>query len=266
MSCEYSMAHYRTILEQAKERYWLPVVSEVGRALPKREFFLIRHDVDISPWAALETAKLEHSLGIRTSYYVRLHAPYYNPFEPGAYRALREIVDLGHEVGLHYEPGFYETIGRDAFEGIKGDIQVLDHLLGIRTASISQHEPSLTPMVDGLSAERPCAYQRHLIVDIKYFADSGHHWREGCICTKIGRFPQIHTLIHPHAWVFGPLPWREVLERHLAVAAARMSDEMKAYVALVEGYLASRPAIDADWVKRCYGDGQPSAETSPLNV
>jgi hypothetical protein len=64
---------------------------------PVEPFVILRHDVDRRPHNALETAKIETSLGIKASYYFRIvkesfHVP-----------ILKEIATMGHEIGYHYE-------------------------------------------------------------------------------------------------------------------------------------------------------------------
>jgi len=243
--CSYSLPHYRHILRLAKEKYWLPKVREVAFGLPEREFFLIRHDVDITPWAALEMARAEQEEGVETTYYFRLHAPFYNLLDGKSAEVVRQIAEMGHEVGLHYEPGFFLERGMDPVEGTRRDIRVFEELIGQRTHSIAQHQPAQGPVLADISKHHPCAYQPDLVRRIPYFGDSGFHWREGCICTKF-HHEQLHTLIHPHCWVRGPVPWQEVLRAHAADLAGRMTEEMEAYIAEVEVYLSNRARLDAE--------------------
>lgn len=58
---------------------------------------LLRHDVDRRPRNAVAMARLEASLGLRTSYYFRVIGESFDP------EAIAEIRDLGHEIGYHYE-------------------------------------------------------------------------------------------------------------------------------------------------------------------
>lgn len=58
---------------------------------------ILRHDVDLKPQNSLATAKLEHELGIRGSYYFRAVPQSWDE------QIIREIAALGHEVGYHYE-------------------------------------------------------------------------------------------------------------------------------------------------------------------
>jgi hypothetical protein len=58
---------------------------------------ILRHDVDRMPQNALKMAKLEHDLGIKTTYYFRTIPQTLKP------DIIKEISDMGHEVGYHYE-------------------------------------------------------------------------------------------------------------------------------------------------------------------
>ncbi|MDD2339474.1 MAG: hypothetical protein PHG79_04245 [Methanosarcina sp.] len=64
--------------------------------LPKK-FTLIRHDVDRLPGNSLETARIESELGIKATYYFRATKSVFIP------KIIKEIADLGHEIGYHYE-------------------------------------------------------------------------------------------------------------------------------------------------------------------
>ncbi len=58
---------------------------------------ILRHDVDKLPENSLQTAQLEHSLGIRGSYYFRVVKGSWNE------GIMRQIAGMGHEIGYHYE-------------------------------------------------------------------------------------------------------------------------------------------------------------------
>ncbi len=58
---------------------------------------LLRHDVDRLPGRALALARLEHGLGVKSTYFFRVKPV---SFHPGVMRA---IAGMGHEIGYHYE-------------------------------------------------------------------------------------------------------------------------------------------------------------------
>lgn len=65
--------------------------------LPKKKIIILRHDVDKLPENSLQTAQIEHRLGIKGSYYFRIVPQSFNK------KIIQEIAALGHEIGYHYE-------------------------------------------------------------------------------------------------------------------------------------------------------------------
>ncbi|MBR1928291.1 MAG: hypothetical protein IJ834_00915 [Paludibacteraceae bacterium] len=65
-------------------------------SLPSK-FIILRHDVDKRAWCSLKTAQIENKLHIRASYYFRVVKQSNKP------QIIKEIVELGHEIGYHYE-------------------------------------------------------------------------------------------------------------------------------------------------------------------
>lgn len=64
---------------------------------PKERVLVLRHDVDRLPLNSLATAKMEHRLGLKGTYYFRVTSGSFRP------EVIEEIVKLGHEIGYHYE-------------------------------------------------------------------------------------------------------------------------------------------------------------------
>ena len=58
---------------------------------------ILRHDVDLRAENSLATAKIEHSLDIRATYFFRVVPQSDKP------SIIKEIASLGHEIGYHYE-------------------------------------------------------------------------------------------------------------------------------------------------------------------
>ena len=64
---------------------------------PSDNTIILRHDVDLLPYNALEVAEIENSLGIKSSYYFRAVPESYD------LGVMLKIQDLSHEIGYHYE-------------------------------------------------------------------------------------------------------------------------------------------------------------------
>lgn len=99
-----------------------------------------RVDVDISPAKADRMRLLFDELGIKGTFFVRLHAPEYNPFSFENYRIFRSIIDSGHELGLHTETIDIATIWgehpRDCYER---DLTVFQAMFGIKSIGSAGH-------------------------------------------------------------------------------------------------------------------------------
>jgi len=74
-----------------------PVTRNPQPTTRNPQLILLRHDVDLLPQNSLATAKIEHELGIKGSYYFRMVPESYDT------KIIRQIAELGHEVGYHYE-------------------------------------------------------------------------------------------------------------------------------------------------------------------
>lgn len=64
---------------------------------PNGRFIILRHDVDARKFNSLQTARIENELGITGTYYFRMVPESFNE------DVIRQIYDLGHETGYHYE-------------------------------------------------------------------------------------------------------------------------------------------------------------------
>ena len=64
---------------------------------PEPRVIMLRHDVDDKKLNSLRFAKIQQSLGIKGAYYFRMVPQSYDE------EVIKEIADLGHEIGYHYE-------------------------------------------------------------------------------------------------------------------------------------------------------------------
>jgi peptidoglycan/xylan/chitin deacetylase (PgdA/CDA1 family) len=121
---------------------------EVIRCLdyPKRKteafdrLLVNRVDVDFSIKKAARLREIFDRIGVKATFFIRLHAPEYNPFSFEAYRILRDIVASGHEVGLHAEPVDQAAIwDEDAEACLRRDLHVLESILGTPVVGAASH-------------------------------------------------------------------------------------------------------------------------------
>ena len=98
MSRDFTLEKYTELLEELqKADYQFITFSDYCNKIEGNRFVILRHDVDLKAENSLVTARIEHQLGIKASYYFRVVEQSNKP------EIIREIVALGHEIGYHYE-------------------------------------------------------------------------------------------------------------------------------------------------------------------
>lgn len=99
-----------------------------------------RVDIDLSCKKAKRLAEIFNKLNIKATFFVRLHAPEYNPFSFENYICLKYIRDSGHEIGYHSEIIDQSVIWEeDAERCLERDIKVLNQMLDIEIKGIASH-------------------------------------------------------------------------------------------------------------------------------
>ncbi len=79
-----------------KQAYLFHPIKDILNDKPGKNIFL-RHDVDLLPENALQTAIIEEQAGIKGAYYFRIVPESNDP------DIIQKIAELGHEIGYHYE-------------------------------------------------------------------------------------------------------------------------------------------------------------------
>lgn len=72
-------------------------LSRRNEVKPEHSIIILRHDVDDLKLNSLRFAKIQNELGIRGTYYFRVVPQSYDE------KVIKEIANLGHEIGYHYE-------------------------------------------------------------------------------------------------------------------------------------------------------------------
>lgn len=99
---DFTLTTYKSLLETLLSKYsqysFLSFKEYMENNISdKKPVIILRHDVDRLPQNALKIAELEHSMGIKATYYFRVVGDSYN------LSIMNKISDYGHEIGYHYE-------------------------------------------------------------------------------------------------------------------------------------------------------------------
>lgn len=173
-------------------------------ATPEGPFFVLRHDVDYSTGAALRLAELEHGRGIRATYGLLLNDLYYNLLSAAQAGVPRRLVELGHEVALHYDVGFLRAFPRERWhELLEAQAELLGRLAGEPVRTIAMHQPGLNGDDPFRGATRFLnAYDDRFFRDMPYLSDSCRAWRDAAwALLESGRLPpRFQLVLHPINW------------------------------------------------------------------
>lgn len=99
-----------------------------------------RIDIDFSVKRAERLAEIYARLCIKGSFFLRLHAKEYNPFDFENYRILRAIAAAGHEIGYHSEIMDQAAIwDENPADALRRDLVVMGALVGQPVLAVASH-------------------------------------------------------------------------------------------------------------------------------
>lgn len=181
------------------QRLGRPIVSfsDVPATGP---FVILRHDIDFSIAKAVEMAQLDATVGARSTFFVLLTTPYYNPLDEENLARLRSIVDLGHEIGLHIDCSGFDSLSREQQRRrVQTQAACLESHLGVQIHSIAQHKPTaakIRPEFPGYTD----AYSKAYFNDIGYISDSRMVFRVSDVYGFFRDHQRSQAVLHPVWW------------------------------------------------------------------
>lgn len=161
---------------------------------------VLRHDVDFDTSFALETARIEAAMGIKSTYFFLVRSNFYNILSPNDFENIQLIRDLGHKISVHFDPLIYDNVE----EGLKQEVGMFQSCFQEEVDIISFHRPTeffrnLNAPILGIEH----TYQSKYFRDVKYFSDSTGVWRFGHphASKEYIQRESLHILIHPIWWI-----------------------------------------------------------------
>ena len=110
-----------------------------GKGLPEK-LIVNRIDIDLSVKKARRLGDIYRRLGIKASFFIRLHAPEYNPFDFENYRVIKQLIEDGHEIGYHSEIIDQSVIwDESAADCLNRDIDVINRMFNIDIVGVASH-------------------------------------------------------------------------------------------------------------------------------
>jgi len=161
---------------------------------------IFRHDIDTSLEKALEIAKLEYKYAIKSTYFVLLSTNFYNVFSKESDLILKKIIDLGHDIGLHFDEKRYYISNENELEyWVNREKHILELALNKEVKVVSMHRPSKWILENDIQFQELInTYSKKFFSNFKYLSDSRMHWREDVIeIIETEIYDKLHILTHP---------------------------------------------------------------------
>jgi hypothetical protein len=213
--------HYRFILRAGRDAgYRFATFDELaGLRHTAERACLIRHDCDNDLVAAAALARIEADMGVRSTYFVMTRSALYNVMAPPMLALVREIVGLGHRLGLHFDELPYRTLPPGSIAGqVDRERAWLAQEFGQSIDVVSFHQPSPRVLANEIRLNCLNTYDRSDMAGLHYLSDSNLRFRGPtpveCFAAREHRLLQI--LLHPEWWTETPMTLDEKWNRMLA--------------------------------------------------
>lgn len=227
-NADFTLSHYRELCGLAVKNY--PIADY--RHIPWGDRFVLwRHDMDYSLNRGLALARIEHDLGLKGTYFLNPHCEFYNLAEASQYLIVREILSLGHDIGLHFDAGFFgEGSEVQLNDLIAREADHLSWLFNVGPVAFSFHNPvatTLTFEADSYGGLINC-YSKRFKNEVPYCSDSNGYWRFRRLHDVLSeaKDPCLQVLTHPGWWQDKPMPSRQRIFRS---ALGRVAGIMRTY-------------------------------------
>ncbi len=213
---DFTEANYRSLIRLAKRTYRFVGFQDV----PDEAHVLWRHDLDASMNRALRLARIEHEEGVKATYFLFPRCLYYNLLNPLTHRLVTDIIALGHDIALHFDPTHFSGgLTRERlFDAIAAERDLLTSEFGVAPTAVSFHLfgvlPEPMPDDDAISG-LVNAYSKRLRETYGYVSDSNGIWlhrRLGDVLTE-AREDRLQVLTHPEWWTAEVMAPRARLQR-----------------------------------------------------
>ncbi len=202
----FSHQGYTDVLTNAKDLHYQFIRFDERELIDTNNgrYCLMRHDIDTSLKCAFEMAQIEHSLGVKSTFFFMLRSPAYNLFSRYAFEVLNGVKEMGHEIALHFDAAHPAVHENTIVEHVKKEADILASLTGTPINTVSFHQPS--PFIlqgDLLIPGIVNTYNKNQMSGWYYCSDSNRVWKEHNAFSvfDVEKYDRIQILVHPIWWI-----------------------------------------------------------------
>lgn len=215
---DFTEDNYRKLLRLAKSHYHFITYEKFEE---KGKNILWRHDIDFSVHRALKLAQIEAEENIISTYFIHLHNESYNAMELEVAKRIFEIIDLGHEIGVHFDPAFYSLMNKQMSQleyYLSMEKEILEKIFNSEIKAFSFHNPDIG---NWLKVEKNeiagliNTYSPYIKEKYGYCSDSNGYWRFRRLADVLceAQDEKLQVLTHPEWWVPESMSPRDRISR-----------------------------------------------------
>jgi len=199
---DFTYEAYEALLLKAKHSYIFSYYHDFD---PATRFLLWRHDVDFSIHNALDLAQIEYRNDVRSTFFLHLHSEFYNLLETAIVEKVRNIISLGHQIGIHFDTHFYNINSiAQLEEHLLQEKELFKNIFGIQIKAFSFHNtnPFVLSLDAGEYAGLINTYSKYFQNEVPYCSDSYGVWRFRRLSKVIeaSSDTNLQVLTHPELW------------------------------------------------------------------
>jgi hypothetical protein len=191
---------------------------------------ILRHDIDFDVEKALRLAKLEYNNSVTSTYFVLLNTNFYNVFSSTVNKMLKEIMAMGHEIGLHFDEIYYSSPQSINWlvVCIQKEIVLLEYIIENQVKAVSMHRPSQSTLkADIVIPHVVNSYSQVFFKEFKYISDSRHCWRENAEDIILSqKHEKLHLLTHPFWYTEQTKTCKDKLSAFVTAANRKRYEDM----------------------------------------
>jgi hypothetical protein len=233
----FTFKHYRRILEAGLESGYRFIGFDELAGLRDRERYLclLRHDCEGDLAAALRLGEMEKTLDVKSTYFLQLRSPLYNVLSEPQARFVKELIELGHRLGLHFdERSHSRATPAQIADLVDRERALLGEEFGVTVAVVSFHQPSARVLENRLKLRCLNTYDRSDMQGAGYLSDSNWQWKLDPIDAFQSRtHPHLQLLLHPECWTDRSMSierkWHEVLRHNTQIAQQTLIEREATY-------------------------------------
>ena len=201
-SSDFTTDNYKRLLILAQKKYKFIQYPKINE---EKSFLLWRHDCDYSLNRSLRLAQIENEVGVQSTFFLNPHSEFYNLNEKKQSKIIRDIIDLGHNIGLHFDANYYNVELEDQLDDlVSKEARWLEEWFGQKVEVFSFHNPTkfLLGCENDKYGDLINCYSTFFKENVDYCSDSNGYWRfkrlEDVLTEGVNS--RLQVLTHPGWW------------------------------------------------------------------